>query len=108
VNWNRDNLWYLLNLFGDMKYWLFFIFAIIWIRLLLIVLEGAFRPARKKQHKFVHPQRDIAQNAKLNIGTSVGLSEQPKPTGEDGSTDQYSGCSVKRAQPLRAPDYFGR
>jgi hypothetical protein len=108
VNWNRGNLWYLLKLFGDMKYWLFFVFAIIWIRLLFMVLENAFKPASKKHSKFVHPYPNIARSANLNVGMRVGLSEQPKPAGENGSTEQYAASSVKRAQPLRAPNYFKR
>ena len=49
-----EDLWSLLSMFAEIRYMVFFVLLMIWLRLLLPVIKDVLSRPRKPKHKFVH------------------------------------------------------
>ncbi len=49
MEWHREDLWYLLHMFGGFRYLIFFILAMLWMRLVLMVMENMTQTTEERR-----------------------------------------------------------
>jgi hypothetical protein len=78
-SWGED-LWNLMTMFNGMGYMALFVLALIWVRLLLSVIEGALTSRKRPSHKFVHPLTNPSKHTRLGSHGSPDVEDcLPQP-----------------------------
>jgi hypothetical protein len=77
--WGED-LWNLMTMFNGIGYMAFFVLAVIWMRLLLSVIEGALTSRKRHSHKFVHPLTNTSKHTRLGSHAAPDVEDSvPQP-----------------------------